>query len=88
VIPTPAMAASMAASAVFTMSREWIATDTVDLPTANFQASGDISPSKCSISLDSAALSASPDQRPQTEQSDISSVALSRNMDDLRRWVP
>jgi hypothetical protein len=40
------MAASIAASAVLTISREWIATDTVDLPTANFQASGDISPSK------------------------------------------
>ena len=39
-IPTPAMAASMAASAVLTISRERIATDSIDLPTANFQAVG------------------------------------------------
>jgi hypothetical protein len=46
VIPTPAIAASMAASAVLTMSREWTGTDTSDLLTVKVQASGDISPSK------------------------------------------
>ena len=39
------MAASIAASAVLTTSRERIATDLVDLPTANFQPSGDTKPS-------------------------------------------
>ena len=34
----------MAASAVLTISREWIATDIVDLPAANCQLSGEVSP--------------------------------------------
>ena len=45
-IPSPAIGASMAASAVLTTSREWIATDEGDLPVVKIQALGDINPSK------------------------------------------
>ena len=40
-IPTPAIAASMAASAVFTTNREWIGIDASDLAVVKTQAFGD-----------------------------------------------